>query len=84
MLTTSLKAEILQRTGVAVPPRPEAILPIDTVDTEAMLRWNHAVETLFVEYAAARAAKSLRDSEEHKQLCALRRMAEHSVSARLR
>jgi len=42
---------------------------------EAVREWVAAVDVLFVNYAAARAAKSLRDAEEVRQLDALRRMA---------
>jgi len=83
MLITSHKAEILQRAGLAVPPRPDACLSLD-IFSDALLQWTQAVETMFVEYAAARAAKSLRDAEEHRQLCRLRRLAGHSAPARLR
>ena len=84
MLTTSHKAEILQRAGLAVPPRPEARLSIDILDSDAVLQWSQAVETLLVEYAASRAAKSLRDADEHEQPCRLQRLAGHSGPARLR
>jgi hypothetical protein len=35
-------------------------------------QWAHAINVLFVEYSAARAAKSLRDAEEARLLDALR------------
>jgi hypothetical protein len=37
--------------------------------------WSKAIETLYVAYAAARAAKSLRDAEEARQMDMLRRLA---------
>jgi len=42
-------------------------------------RWSKAVEVLYVQYAAARAAKSLRDAEEAARLDQLRRAAERST-----
>jgi hypothetical protein len=82
MLTSSQKAEILQRAGYAVPAQPVEHPASQITDPTARARWQQTVEALFVEYAAARAAKSLRDSEEHRQLCHLRRMASHSSSTR--
>jgi hypothetical protein len=81
MLTTSHKAEILQRAGYPVPLEPEHPVPPDPMSARTHLHWQQEVETLFVEYAAARAAKSLRDSEEQRQLRRLRRMADHSTPA---
>ena len=40
-----------------------------------MQRWIRAVEILYATYAAARAAKSLRDAEEARQADMLRRRA---------
>jgi hypothetical protein len=64
MLTTVQKADILRKSGVDVPACPE-------VTSE----WTHQVDALFVDYVAARAAKSLRDAEEVRQLDLLRRMS---------
>lgn len=68
MLTTAHKAAILQKTGVAVPALPAGI-------GEALREWSAAVDSLFVSYVAARAAKSLRDAEELRQLELLRRIS---------
>ncbi|MFM9927285.1 hypothetical protein VLK31_30195 [Variovorax sp. H27-G14] len=43
-----------------------------------MQTWHRAIESLFVIYAAARAAKSLRDAQEKSQLERLRQMAHGS------
>lgn len=80
MLTSSQKAEILQRAGYAVPAQPVEHPASQITDRTALARWQQTVEALFVEYAAARAAKSLRDSEEHRQLRRLQRLASLSAS----
>lgn len=67
MLTTVQKADILRKSGLDVPACPEA--------AEA---WSVRVDALFVDYVAARAAKSLRDAEEVRQLDLLRRMSHRS------
>lgn len=73
MLTTEQKADILQKTGFTVPDAPTAC---EGVEGEAALQqWGAQIESMFVTYVAARAAKSLRDSEEARQLNALRQMA---------
>jgi len=69
MLTTAQKADILRKSGCAVP-----------IAEEPSTAWSHAVDTLFVEYVAARAAKSLRDAEEARQLDRLRCMSAASHS----
>lgn len=69
MLDATQKANILRRTGVDVPSPPQAD------DGLALAAWTAAIERLFVNYAAARAAKSLRDAEEVRQLDRLRRLA---------
>ena len=70
MLTIRHKADILRKAGVAVPSYPADI------DLQASSSsWTHAIETLYVTYAAARAAKSLRDAEEARQLAMLRLMS---------
>lgn len=67
MLTTVQKADILRKSGVEIPACPEV-----TRD------WARRVDALFVDYVAARAAKSLRDAEEARQLELLRRMSVRS------
>lgn len=68
MLTTVQKADILRKSGLDVPACPEA----------AAEAWSVQVDALFVDYVAARAAKSLRDAEEVRQLDLLRRMSHRS------
>ncbi|MDM0039955.1 hypothetical protein QTH89_08960 [Variovorax sp. J22G21] len=70
MLTTSHKAIILRKAGIEVP----AVPPDADLQTAAS-SWARAVENLYVAYAAARAAKSLRDAEEVRQLAMLRRLS---------
>ena len=76
MLTTAQKADILQKTGIAVPAGPTA------ADPSALARWTAAVEALFVSYVAARAAKSLRDAEERRQLAVLRELSAPALTGR--
>ena len=86
MLTIDQKETILRRAGVTVPVFPErhpGAHPRDH-DAEAehkadLQRWSEAIEVLYVQYAAARAAKSLRDAEEAARLDQLRRAAERST-----
>ena len=94
MLTASQKANILKKTGVAVPRCPIRRTPAqdckpfagegtpevrhDSEQQAAVKEWSRAVEALYVGYVAARAAKSLRDSEEARQLDLLRRLASPS------
>ncbi|MEP6721162.1 MAG: hypothetical protein ABJA77_06945 [Variovorax sp.] len=84
MLTTDQKETILRRAGVAVPafPSPGCADQQHQADCEpsAARRWARTIETLFVEYSAARAAKSLRDAEETRQLGALRRASDRSTA----
>jgi hypothetical protein len=68
MLSIQQKANILKKAGQAVPA-----LPADT--SAAQTEWARTVENLYVAYAAARAAKSLRESEEARQLDRLRQMS---------
>lgn len=68
MLTTVQKADILRKSGLAVPACPEA----------TSQDWMVQVDALFVDYVAARAAKSLRDAEDIRQLDLLRRMSHRS------
>lgn len=67
MLTTAQKADILRKSGLDIPACPEAAY-----------EWTSRVDALFVDYVAARAAKSLRDAEEVRQLDLLRRMSQRS------
>ncbi|HSV59263.1 MAG TPA: hypothetical protein VLJ19_10220 [Variovorax sp.] len=69
MLSVQQKATILKKAGQAVPT-----LPADS-DSAAHNEWARTVENLYVAYVAARAAKSLRDSEEARQLERLRHLA---------
>jgi len=85
MLTTDQKETILRRAGVAVPafPSPRAS---DQQQHQADDPQNAAehrartIDTLFVEYSAARAARSLREAEEIRQLVALRRASDRSTA----
>lgn len=76
MLTPSQKAQILQRAGFAAPAMPANLSENLPGKTPVLVQWEAAVDALFVEYAAARAAKSLRDSEELRQLNLLRSLAQ--------
>ena len=67
MLSTEHKANILRKAGYAVPAIPgSASSPYQTVQC-----WAKAIKTLYVTYAASRAAKSLRDAEEARMLALL-------------
>jgi hypothetical protein len=96
MHTTDQKATILRRAGVAVPAFParrpsdqqhqagaESTLK-SNLQAEgrrmAAEQWARTIDTLFVEYSAARAARSLRDAEEARQLGALRRASDGSTA----
>lgn len=75
MLTTTQKAIILRQTGFVVPDAPSMTLQA----------WTGAIETLFTSFAAARAAKSLRDAQDKHRLEELRGMsADGSGRARAR
>lgn len=83
MLSTSQKADILLKAGIAVPscpahpatgsqmlattPQHHSELP-DARMPAAIDQWEHLVNMLYVEYTAARTAKGLRDSEEAERL----------------
>jgi len=67
MLSTEHKANILRKAGYAVPAGPGT--PNSAYQTTQC--WAKAVDTLYVTYAASRAAKSLRDSEEARMLALL-------------
>ncbi len=76
MLTPLQKASILRKNGFAVPEAPpEPDLEPRSEPGSAMQAWHRAIESLFVIYAAARAAKSLRDAQEKSQLEHLRQLA---------
>jgi len=67
MLSTEHKANILRKAGYTVPARPgDANSAYQTIQC-----WQKAVDTLYVTYAASRAAKSLRDAEEARMLALL-------------
>ncbi|MBD9665554.1 hypothetical protein J2W37_002406 [Variovorax paradoxus] len=53
---------------------PHAVLDPGT----AAKQWAHAINTLFVAYSAARAARSLRKAEEARQLSVLRQLQCHA------
>jgi hypothetical protein len=74
MLSTSLKANILRKAGVPIPAMGADAMSGDELKAAAS-QWANTVETLYVIYTAARAAKSLRDAEEARQLVMLRHMA---------
>jgi len=94
MLTTDQKEAILRRAGVAVPALPshrssdqqqqadaEPILKGDVQADgrhNAAERWARTIDALFVEYSAARAARSLREAEAARQLGALRQASDGS------
>jgi len=69
MLSIVQKADILRKAGIAQVPSPPAS------GTLAAGEWERAVETLYTEYSAARAARSLREAEAARQQEMLRRMA---------
>ena len=79
MLTTDQKETILRRAGVAVPAFPSRYSS-DQQHQSAAAQWARTIDTLFVEYSAARAARSLRDAEEARQLGALRRASDGSTA----
>ena len=88
MLTTAQKETILRRAGVAVPAFPSRNTSEQQpqADAEPILKenmqadgrqntaehWVRTIDALFVEYSAARAARSLRDAEAIRQLSRLR------------
>ena len=96
MLTTDQKETILRRAGVAVPafPSPRSSDQPQQADAEPILkhnmqahgqqnaaeRWARTIDALFVEYSAARAARSLRDAEEARRLAALRHASDGSTA----
>lgn len=86
MLTSIQKAIILRKNGFAVPDAPPepAITPAQPSEPgPALQAWHRAIEALFATYAAARAAKSLRDAQEKSQLEWLRQLASGTGTPRL-
>lgn len=84
MLTILQKAIILGKAGFDVPTRPDGDLSIHVVTASPVKaegisqkahEWAKAIETLYVGYVAARAAKSLRDAEEVRQTAMLQRLS---------
>lgn len=83
MLTTVQKAKILGKAGFEVPACPDGVAgaDADAAPESPMQKWIRAVEILYATYAAARAAKSLRDAEEARQNEMLRRMSASRIYA---
>lgn len=77
MLTNDQKETILRRAGVTVPDYPSRETSA-AARREALAQWTRSIETLYVEYVARRAAKSLRDAEAARQLSALQRAGSSS------
>ncbi|MEJ1170939.1 hypothetical protein [Variovorax sp. CCNWLW235] len=77
MLTIFQKATILSKAGFEVPACPAEDLSASStsVVSQKMHEWGKAIETMYVAYVAARAAKSLRDAEESRQTDMLRRLS---------
>jgi hypothetical protein len=80
MLTVAQKANILRKAGIPVPPgpgedSPEDGTPLSAAPVLTAEAWAATVNVVFVTYAAARAAKSLRDAEEARQLQTLRQLS---------
>ncbi|SEB25438.1 hypothetical protein [Variovorax sp. YR216] len=63
MLSARHKAQILTKVGVAVPPE----------HSEPGKAWRREIDILYAQFAAARAAKSLREAEEARQMKLLRK-----------
>jgi hypothetical protein len=83
MLTPDQKEVILRRAGVAVPSFPGHRPDAHARDSEAqhmtdVQRWTEAIDVLYLQYAAARAAKSLRDADEAAHWDRLQRASERS------
>jgi hypothetical protein len=90
MLTILQKAVILGKAGFDVPVRPDGDLSIHVVTgspvkaqgvSQKAHDWAKAVETLYVGYVAARAAKSLRDAEALRQTAMLQRLSSSRACA---
>ncbi|MBT2304030.1 hypothetical protein J7E70_26685 [Variovorax paradoxus] len=96
MLTTDQKETILRRAGVAVPafPSSRSCDQQQQADARPILkdhlqadeqrnvaqRWARTIDAPFVEYSAARAARSLRGAEEARRLGALRDASDCSTT----
>ena len=83
MLTILQKATILSKAGFEVPACPNEDTPTSTASavSQKMQEWGKAIETMYVTYVAARAAKSLRDAEESRQTDMLRRLSLNAWAA---
>ena len=77
MLTIDQKEAILRRAGITVPAFPDQAVT-GSGHEDCLRRWTEAIDLLYLQYAAARAAKSLRDAEQAQEIDALRRAAERS------
>ncbi|WGT63285.1 hypothetical protein [Variovorax paradoxus] len=77
MLTIFQKATILSKAGFEVPdcPAEDSSATSTNAVSQKMHEWGKAIETMYVAYVAARAAKSLRDAEESRQTDMLRRLS---------
>ena len=77
MLTIFQKATILSKAGFEVPacPAEDTTASPTSAVSQKMQEWGKAIETMYVAYVAARAAKSLRDAEESRQTDMLRRLS---------
>ena len=72
MLATAHKAHLLRCNGVAVPELP----------ADGSGRWQEVVDALFEQYVAQRAARSLQEAEEARELELLSRLAATSYPRR--
>lgn len=70
MLTSFQKAEILARSGAAVPAPAPATHEGGGPSTSD--KWQREIDNLFAGYVARRAARSLREAEEARTLARLR------------
>jgi len=71
-------------------PRPEVVADAQRLEqaagalsppdsgADAATQWANAIDTLFVQYTAERAARSLREAEQVRQLASLRRAQAHT------
>lgn len=87
MLTILQKAAILTRAGITL-PSSQALRPLPGDAPERQdpspfgAAWERAVEILYVAYTQARAARSLREAEEGRQMDRLREVALHLRATR--
>jgi hypothetical protein len=85
MLNTAQQERILRQAGIAVPEHPCPVQPmrmaqqqgvlsgaLDEASEQASARWTRTIDTLFVQFNAERAARSLRVFEEARRFEALR------------